>query len=485
MKPLLFLSTDTAHSSHPESESANSVGKLPSTRIWALFVLLLLLLLLLARPSHAQSPNWQWAVQSTGTGLSQVKNIAIDADGNSYVVGFFADNARFGSSVLISQGRSDLFAAKLSSAGIWEWAVAVGGSGSDNAAGVAVDASGHVFVTGSFSNQASFGTTTLTSRGDMDVFVAQISAQGQWLWAIGAGGPGQDQARDLTASSTGELLVAGQFAETAVFGTSQLISNGSSDAFVARLTRAGAWQWATAAGGTDNDEVTALTTNAAGEVYVTGYFSDSVMFGSSVLTGSGMDDAFVGKLNSAGRWQWATAATSSNTAYGKGITADPAGGVFVTGSFNGNAVFGTTRLCSNGSDDGFVARLTTSGQWQWTTVLASDYLESIVGIALDKMGKLYVAGTFSSTIRGGSFHLMSRGHQDVFVGYIDRAGTWLGLTAAGGATADETQAMALAPSGEIYVGGWFNTAASFGSSQLQATTPNAQAYVGRATVPQP
>ncbi len=474
-----------ARGPQPNAQPENPTRKRLSSVAWGLLLLLLLALLLLAQPGRAQSPAWQLAVQATGSGVAEVKGLAVDAAGNSYAVGFFTENAQFGATTLVSQGRSDVFVAKLTPAGTWAWAVAAGGAGSDNAAGVAVDASGHVFVTGSFSQQARFGRAALASQGDMDVFVSQISADGQWQWATAAGGPSVDRASALTISSTGELLVAGQFAETAAFGTRQLTSLGSTDAFVARLTRGGAWQWATAGGSPGNDEASALTTNAAGEIYVTGYFSTAGTFGTSQLTGLGLDDAFVGKLSSGGRWLWATAATGTNTAYGKGIVADPAGGVYVTGSFNGDAVFGAARLQSNSSDDGFVARLTDAGQWQWTTALASDYLDSVAGIALDRLGKLYVAGTFSHTIQGGAFQLTSRGQTDLFVGYLSRAGAWLGLTAAGGPATDEVLALALAPSGEVYVGGSFTTAAAFGAAQLQSATASLQACVGRATVPQP
>lgn len=453
--------------------------------ITAISWIVLCSLLLVTQHVRAQTPEWKWATQSTGSGTTQVKNITVDAIGNSYVVGFFTESASFGATTLVSQGRSDLFVAKLSAAGHWEWAVAAGSSESDQATGVAVDTAGRVFVAGSFSTQAHFGPTTLTSQGDMDVFVAQLSAQGQWQWATAAGGPGLDRTSTLTISGAGDLLIAGQFAETASFGTVDLTSRGATDAFVACLTRNQDWQWATSAGGNDNDEATALATNEAGEIYVTGYFSNTGTFGSARLTGRGMDDAFVGKLTRTGRWQWATAATGTNTAYGKGLVADPAGGVFVTGSFSGEATFGAIRRQSNGSDDGFVARLSDSGQWQWTTVLASDYLDSIAGIALDKMGKLYVAGTFSRTIQGGQFQLISRGQQDVFVGYLSQGGSWLGLVAAGGAAIDEAQALALAPGGEVCVGGVFSAAASFGAVPLLSTTPAVQLYVSKAQVPQP
>jgi hypothetical protein len=462
------------------------IRKSSLTALKQLFTALLFVCsLLLAHSSHAQVPAWQWAVQSNGSGHAEVINIAVDANGNSYAVGFFTETAQFGATTLVSHGRSDLFVAKLSPTGQWDWAVGAGSLESDRASGVAVDATGQVFITGFFNGQLSLGQTALTSRGDMDVFVAKLSPEGKWQWATAGGGTSIDRAYALTVSKTGEVLVAGQFAETATFGTSTLTSRGSTDVFVASLTRAGVWQWATSAGGSSNDAARALATTAAGEIYVTGYFSETGAFGSSTLTGRGMDDAFVGKLTSGGQWLWATAATGTNTAYGKGLVADPAGGVFVTGSYSGNAVFGATQLSSGGSDDGFVARLTDSGQWQWVSVLASDYLDNIAGIALDKMGKLYVAGTFSSTIRGAGFQLISRGHQDIFVGYLTPTGTWLGLVAAGGTAVDEVQALALAPSGEVCIGGAFSAAATFGSISLQSATADSQACVGRATVPQP
>ena len=441
------------------------------------------MLSLLAHQGQAQAPSWQWAAQSKGSGIGQLKGLAVDAKGNTYGVGFFTEKVQFGGATLISQGRSDLFVAKLSSEGVWEWCVSAGSAGSDHASGVVVDASGRVFVSGSFSNRVAFGALALSSQGDMDVFVAEISPKGDWLWASAAGGTGADRASALAVSSKGELVVGGQFTGTAAFGPLQVVSNGGGDAFVVRLTRAGTWQWAVGAGSPDNDETSALAINAAGDIYATGYFSNSAHFGASVLTGQGTDDAFVAKLSPGGQWQWASAATSTNTAYGKGLTVDPAGGVYVTGAFWGNAQFGAIRLNSPSSDDGFVARVSDTGQWVWVTVLSSDYLESIVGIALDKGGKLCVAGTFSRTIRGGDFQLTSHGQRDVFVGYLNRQGAWLGLMAGGGAETDQMQAMALAPGGDVVVGGDFRLAAAFGATRLQSGTAEAQVCVGRASVP--
>ena len=80
---------------------------------------LLLATLLAARPGQAQTPAWQWAAQSTGSGIGQLKSLAVDAEGNTYQAGYFTEAIQFGGTTLVSQGRSDIFVAKLSAAGRW------------------------------------------------------------------------------------------------------------------------------------------------------------------------------------------------------------------------------------------------------------------------------------------------------------------------------------------------------------------------------
>ena len=76
----------------------------------------------------------------------------------------------------------------------WEWAQKVGGSSADDHSNaIAIDANGDVYVTGSFELTATFGSTTLSSAGDFDIFVAKMNSTGHWLWAIQAGGNHDDR----------------------------------------------------------------------------------------------------------------------------------------------------------------------------------------------------------------------------------------------------------------------------------------------------
>ena len=154
---------------------------------------------------------------------------------NSYITGIFKDTADFGSTDLTSSGGSDVFVAKIDSSGDWEWAKSAGGSYTDTGYGIFVDASDNSYITGEFQGTANFGSTDLTSSGDSDVFVAKIDSSGNWEWAISGGGTGDDLGKSIGKNSNGTLYIIGNFHGNANFGSSSLTSSGQSDVFVASL----------------------------------------------------------------------------------------------------------------------------------------------------------------------------------------------------------------------------------------------------------
>ena len=81
---------------------------------------------------------------------------------------------RFGMTTLGNRGGGDVFVAKLDTDGNSLWVKQAGGGGADNGIGIATDDCGNAFVSGSFSVDAVFGITNLTSRGGTDVFVTRI-----------------------------------------------------------------------------------------------------------------------------------------------------------------------------------------------------------------------------------------------------------------------------------------------------------------------
>ena len=274
------------------------------------------------------------------------------------MAGYFEGTATFGPYTLTSSGNKDVFAAKLDPDGNWRWAVRAGGVDFDFGRGIAADGAGHALLTGYFEGTATFGPYTLTSSGNFDIFIAKLDEGGNWLWAVQAGGSLPDYGYGIAADGAGHACLTGEFQGSAAFGPSTLTSSGSSDIFAAKLGANGSWLWAVRAGGTGEDIGNGIAVDTLGNACLTGYFEFGAAFGTYTLSSGGGYDIFAAKLDTNGSWLWAVRAGGTGSDTGNGIAVDTAGNACLTGYFAESAAFGPYTLTAS-AYDAFVARLGT------------------------------------------------------------------------------------------------------------------------------
>lgn len=163
--------------------------------------------------------------------------IASDPGGNACVTGYFHNQATFGTHVL-SGYQYCIFTAKIDSSGNWLWAKGVGGSSAyTRGNGIVADGAGNFYTTGQFKDQANFDSHHLFAWNvALDLYVAKIDPSGNWLWAVSAGGTGEDRGVGIALDTAGNAYVAGTYTADASFGLHQVIYHGSyKDLFVAKL----------------------------------------------------------------------------------------------------------------------------------------------------------------------------------------------------------------------------------------------------------
>jgi len=253
------------------------------------------------------SGNFIWAKQfDTNSGRGNC--ITTDASGNIYSAGHFVSTTDFdpgvGSYNLSCLGITDIYISKLDAAGNFVWAKQMGGSGYDDAVDIKIDPSGNVGLVGNFEGTADLdpGAATLnfTSAGSDDFFISKLNSAGNLMWAHVFGGPSSDKGASLAISAGGDFYTTGNFQSSAIdmdpgAGTFNLSTGGT---FISRLDASGNFGWAGAVGGAGN----AITLDASGNIYVSGYFSGGVAdfdpgTGTANLTATA-DDAFILKLTS-------------------------------------------------------------------------------------------------------------------------------------------------------------------------------------------
>jgi len=415
----------------------------------------------------APPPQVSWAAQAGGTGTDFGYGVSALPDGSSIVTGYFQDTATFGSTTLTSAARKDVFTAKMNADGTWAWATKAGGTGYDEGYAISALPDGSSIVTGYISGTAAFGSTTLTSEGNWDVFTAKMNADGTWAWATKAGGSEDDAGWGISALPDGSSIVTGWFIGDATFGSTTLTSAGSYDVFTAKMNADGTWAWATQAGDTGSDSGYDVSALPDGSSIVTGLFSGTAAFGSTTLTSEGNWDVFTAKMNADGTWAWATQAGGTSDEYGDGVSALPDGSSIVTGYFQGTAIFGSTTLTSAGRKDVFTAKMNADGTWAWATQAGGSGDDEGWGISALPDGSSIVTGVFSDTATFGSTTLASAGEWDVFTAKMNADGTWAWATGAGGSTGEDVGAgVSALPDGSAFVAGKFSGPATFGSTTL-------------------
>lgn len=312
------------------------------------------------------------------------------------------------------------------------WAVSFGGKDPDQADAIAVDPWGNVLVTGYFGSTVAFGNTSFTSKGSADAFILKLSPTGKVLWARSIGGLGFDRGRAITTSAAGDVFVTIEFNEQISVGAKTLASHGGGDVLVARFTPNGDPVWATSGGGSGLD-FSASIAATADAIYVAGTYFDGASFGDAYVSCPGRQALFVSKLNHAGDFSSTLTADATYWSHANAIALDGAD-VYVTGEYSGDFTFGGAKLPASGADI-FVARLTSIGKVQWLARAGGPLDDAALSITISQ-GNPIITGYITNTATFGPITIgsspLSMPFIQLFVAALSPQGAFLWATTAPG-----------------------------------------------------
>jgi len=379
---------------------------------------------------------------------------------------------------------------------IFQWAKSFGGVGGDVGNSIAVDASGNVYTTGSFSGTVDFdpgvGVYTLTSATS-DVFISKLNSSGDFVWAQQLAGTGFGVCNSIAVDNLGNVYTAGYFLGVTDFdpgpGSYTLASQGGYDIFVSKLNSSGALVWVQKMGGSSYDLCYSVAVDAGGNVYTTGTFQGAGDYdpgvGSFILTPAGSAGAFVSKLNSSGAFVWAKQFEASNTAVGNCVKADASGNVYTAGFFSGAADLdpgaGTFPFFSAGSTDVFISKLNSSGAFVWAAQMGGTSGDLSTSVVVDPFGNVYSTGRFEGTVDfdpgAGVSNLTPPGAgADVFISKLNSSGTFVWAQQLGGALDDISNSIALDTADNVYTAGYFSGTSDFDPGAGTFNLTSAGAY---------
>lgn len=437
------------------------------------------------------------------------RDIAVDSDGNSYVVGTITNN------------NDEALVAKVASDGELQWTYEVASEGRQRASAVAVDHAGSVYVAGVFEGTVDFDASgdsvSRTSAGSFDIFLLKLNSSGEFVsvHTFGQSGGRWDYASDVEVDTAGNVVLTGYFSGTVDFdpsatGSVQLSSSGTNDMFLLKLDADGGFAWARAFGGpsaangsANYESSDTVAIDDAGNVYVGGYFigpgdfdrEASYADGRDILLTRGVRDAFLAKYDADGSFLWARSMGAIGTDGGsyekvEDIAFDAAGNPYVIGLFQGDDFDpgdGST-VSANGWFDAFISKFDVDGNLAWSKQIGGTGPDRGQAIAVADSGDVYAAGFFNGTVNFGSTTagtstLTSRntgsaqdGSGDGFLLRLDSEGNFVSVRQYGGTGRDSINAIALDSPADVLLAGAFEETAKFdvGPGEVEATSSGGQ-----------
>ena len=381
--------------------------------------------------AFAQFPSCHWVTKNVSQGISIVASTAIGSQGQVYDFSINQGTAKFSSfydtTTFSNHGGIDMVISKHDPAGNYVWVKRLTSVADVYEGRILLDNQDNIYILAQFRmgtidfDPSPTSDYPLTSVSTQDICLAKYTSEGDFIWAKQFGITGDNWGRNINLTSTGTLLISGEFSGTINFGTAilpiNLTSNGQLDIYVAEFDLNGQALDAKNLGGNLDDYITSQSLDEAGNIYYYGASSSSsidINLGISVfnLTNTSSSASFpifkdfLLKYTSSNQFVWVkqfeTETFSSN--WGNNAKATPAGEVYVTGQLNQFSTLDldpspTETFIISGSD--YLVKLNSAGDFMWAKTWQTNvygFGSSYVKIEFDTLGNIYQSGIFVDTV---------------------------------------------------------------------------------------
>lgn len=391
------------------------------------------------------------SLAQSGGGNDIAKATAVDKEGNIYVTGE-STWASLQTSELKSLTRATVkttknaFVAKLNSAGnALLYSTYFGGSdGSGAGNSIAIDYSGHAYITGQ-TTAVDFPTTPgalqIIHSGEKSAFITKLNPEGNKLvYSTYLGGEGSDKGNSIAVDSFNHAYIAGQttsltFPTTP--GAYQTALMGHQNAFISILNNTGSELiYSTYLGGEGRDLAKGIAINASGNVYVTGQTSSRdfpVTIETLQKNLEGRTNAFISQIHTQGNGLiYSSYLGGEGNDKGNGIAIDSVDNVYITGqtsSTNFPVTAEAFQKTLQGATNAFISKLDTKNNTLiYSTYLGGESHDAGNEIIVDALNQVYVIGQAASTnfpVTTTALQIALRGIKNAFISKFNDTGSIL------------------------------------------------------------
>jgi len=366
------------------------------------------------------------------------------------------------------------------------WSLSAGGFEDDLVTDIAVSDDGSIFVTGNYMSSIMFDEEGLQATGlqyDEDFFVAHAHTNGTWDWVVGGGSDiGADSISGIALDSNGDILVTGLFCSGSAGQTCSMTLDGlpalskgqdndEGNAFVAKLSKSGVWQWVEAMGTVQDEIVLDIVIDSNDSAYISLLFKGIMTIGSDTLPAG--DDTYslaVAKLSSAQVWEWGLDALGGGTTgfepFG-GLCLGPSDELYVTASFLGEAILHPELISSAGGSDVMLASVASNGSWDWSYSAGGTNDDWGNGCIVNSTGTVFTYGAYQDTATfGNGTYVVSNGWFDLFLATSATDGNWSAVSSAGGSGYESIEGATMTTDDDLLLIGKMSSTFTIGTENI-------------------
>ncbi|MBT3934529.1 MAG: T9SS type A sorting domain-containing protein [Bacteroidetes bacterium] len=427
-----------------------------------LIYIIILLFLTSHHFAHAQCPTFSWANASGASDKNDIgQAIAIDTINNHiFVTGHYYDSGTFGGKNYPSYGQKDVFIAKLDLNGKYIW-LKQGGSGyDDEGKDIAVDQLGNVYACGTMEARAAFGEDTTAAAGS---YLVKYNAAGQLQWlkdyklAISA----------LTIDLDNNLLICGDFSGKKAFEGDSIEAIGLKDIFLAKFNPSGQLLWKKYYGSPKIEYAYDVLVDKNNVVYVGGYFYDSLLIESNLLTTNGATDMYIAQFDPQGNLKQVKQLGGNSADGFIQFAIDSENNLLLIGGYYYETLLDTLKVNPIVDDyNQFVAKFDSNMRIKWVYT----HNGRTSGIAIAPNDDILVTGYFTNKLyHNHPSYLTSAGYGDLVLFNMSKEGKLNYVKQAGGVEEDRGHAVIAHPNGDYFITGEFSGTAYFSDIELIAT----------------
>jgi hypothetical protein len=382
--------------------------------------------------TNSQGSLWSGPIQF-GTSLDdEAAGIAVDLSGNIYIAG----TTHGGLDGITNAGLTDIIVVKFNELGTLQWTRQLGTTNEDEATALTVDAGGNVYVTGSTLG----GLGDHPNKGERDLFVIKYDPSGRQQWIRQLGTESDDEARSIAIDDGSNIYVAG-FTFGGLDGNT---SAGFSDLFVVKHDRLGTKLWVRQMGDETRDYADGVAVDASRNVYLAGLtygqFEDN--------RNAGRTDILIVKYNAMGVKEWSRMLGTVDYEAALRIAVDSGQNVLVTG-YTFGALDGQSH---SGNSDIYILKFDALGARKWSRQVGTETTDRALGIAIDSKNNVYSSGLTLGSFDGHD----NAGNYDALIVKFDPSGSKQWSRQFGTASMDRADGIAIDSSDNIFIVGTTN-----------------------------